>query len=240
MNGSDLYFLRQEAKMSRESLLKLLDISLRTLINWENLGEKFKLGKPYILALRVIFESKLLKDKLQKITKGAYDIAPSRYVSIWLVCGHELMLMRDVAYHAEFKGDDKFLNDEIRKSIREKSIIVYPLRHNEVINIAGEKNIRNHPGKSETESDTQYFKDSVCKSILHIPFFSETEVGARPAALLVLEENIKQIEDNDNKAYEEDKIKELIDLLKDNFNNGIGKICKALDFYTSIYCDFKN
>ena len=234
MNGSDLFFLRQEAKMSRESLSKLLDISLRTLINWENSGVDFTLGKPYVLAMRVIFESKLLRNKLQKITREAYNIASSRYVSIWLVCGHELMLMRNIAYHAEFIAEDKFLNDEIRKSIREKSLIVYPLKHNEIINEAGIDNIRNHPGKDKTESDTQYFKDGVCKSILHIPFFSETDVGARPAALLVLEEK-----DNE-KAYEENEIIKLTALLKESFNNGIGKICKALDFYTSLYCDFKN
>ncbi len=235
MNGNDLKLLRNEAMMSRESLSQLLDISLRTMINWENQGINVKLGKPYILALRAIFESRLLKHKLQQITKAAYAIAPSRYVSIWLVCGYELMLMRDVAYHAEFIGDDKFLNDEIRKSIREKSLIVYPLKHNKIVNLAGEENIRNHPGKSKTESDTQYFKDGVCKSILHIPFFSETEVGARPAALLVLEE----IEGNDGEGYNEDKIVKLKELLIENFSNGIGKICKALDFYRPLYCDYK-
>lgn len=238
MNGSDLSFLRQEAKMSRESLSKLLDISLRTLINWESSGLDCILGKPYVLASRVIFESKLLRDKLQKITREAYSIAPSRYVSIWLVCGHELMLMRNVAYHADFTGEDKFLNDEIRKSIREKSLIAFPLKNNEIINIGGEENIRTHSGKSKTESDTQYFKDGVCKSILHIPFFLETDVGARPAALLVLEEKEKPLEKD--KPYQENEIIQLKQLLKDNFNNGIGKICKALDFYISLYCDLKN
>ncbi len=235
MNSKDLIRLRKEAKMTREALSQQLDISLRTLINWESPDTKVKLGKPYILALRVIFESKLLRDKLQQITKAAYDIAPSSYVSLWLVCGHELMLMHDVAYHADFKRDDKFLNDEIRKSIREESLIAYPLRHNEVVNLTGERNIRNHPGKSETEPDTQYFKDGVCKSILHIPYFSETEVGARPAALLVLE----QMKESDGKIYTEATIKELKLLLKENFTNGIRRICKEVNFYSTLYCDYK-
>lgn len=250
MNGNNLKFLRKNAGMSQDELSKLLDITLRTLISWEGSkdndeklkedrkdnGEKAKLGKPYVLALRVIFESKLLKSKLREIAEKSYKIAPSRYISIWLVCSHELMLMRDVALHANFQVENKFTNDETRKSIRENSLFTYPIKNNEIINEV-KKNIHKHPGKGKAEKDTHYFKDCVFeKNILLIPLFCETDTDVikRPTALLVLEDK-----NQDNKVYTEDDINKLEVLLENKYNAGIGEICKALDYYSPLYCDYK-
>lgn len=236
MNGNDLKFLREGAHMSKVELSKLLDITLRTLVSWEEKGNKYTLGKPYVLASRVLFESKLLKNKLRKIADEAYKIAPSRYISVWLICSHELMLMRDVALHADFQEKNKFTNDEIRKNIREKSLFVYPMKYNEVINET-KKSINKHPGKGKAENNTHYFKDCVfARNILLIPHFCETEtdIGTRPAVLLVLEDKIK-----DAMTYNQEKVNKLKTLIRKGYTNGIECVCKALDYYSPLYCDYK-
>lgn len=239
MVGSKLAYLRDLINMPRSELASLLDIGQRTLINWES-NDNVIIARPYILAVRKIFETKLLRDKIIVLSEKIFKLMPAEYVAVWIVNGNKVKLLENSTYHIAQDGKPTNSNVGLENEISSNSLTCKPLRDGHVINMTN-KEIQND-AHHVNHSFCGHLKSGECFNALKIPILGYTPNGFRPALLASLENRLSlsgknwQLDSkNYNEAFPENKIEELKLLIKDYYDKKLSEIFTALDFFTAIY-----
>lgn len=92
-----------------------------------------------------------------------------------------------------------FRNNTVHKEMNENSMVVQPLRSGKTIRLAGD-DIVDSPYKLIPNRSNMFYHDQICHSILHIPYFFESERGPLPMLLCSIENKLE-------KAKEQWKVK---------------------------------
>jgi Helix-turn-helix. len=239
MKGSGIKFLREKLNLTKRDLANKLEISERTLANWETEGkDHVNISAPHTLYLQMkIFGPGLLTSLIRQIEEDAFKISPSEYISMWLVFSEEIVLFRNTARHAFLFEEQKHDNSLVCKSFDDKnSLTILPLRTGLTLCRGGKNGIESLKPKGQRNRMSSYLQDGICFSVMKIPFLCEGRSGPIPKFLLNLENKLVKQKDKwlVNKTdkpgiYTEEDEKELRGLLKKYYDREFGKILNKMD-----------
>lgn len=252
MYGKDIAFLldlmnkqgEKERNSFKKSLAKKLDINLKTINSWVSNPSKmtYKIGRPYVAYMRRIFESLLILDRLRALEDKIFKIAPSEIVSFWLVCGTEVILLKDSTRNELLKPVKKFKyhNNEVHKRLSDISVTIDSIQTARVINLSGD-GIKNHKKKVIHHIMTSHLSNGICYSILKIPLIIGSLIGARVVGLIDLQNKLEKVSGGKWQPIHSDEINqkalytnEEVDLIRDvalkEYNSNLKEIIEALDY----------
>lgn len=255
MNGKDIGFLitliceknkQNEITLKRE-LADKLDISVKTLHNWitDPAKMKSKIGRPYVAYLRRIFEPLLIVDRLKELENTAFDITPSELICFWIVCGTEVILLKDSVRvePAESKHAVQYTNDEIHKRLSDESITVNAIQTAQAVNLHGPV-LHECVNKNAPHIVTSYLSKQMCYSLLKIPLVVRSVIGPRVIGLIELENKLSPssggvrkpidpttaVEPSAYPCFTEKEENVLRSKILNEYNKKLSKIMAALDY----------
>jgi hypothetical protein len=193
MDAKDFADLRQRCGMTQAAAAGALGVTPRTISGWEGAERERSFSGIEARAIRDLFISDLLGDRLGEMAEQAYRKIPSEFVAIWLVHGSECIVLPE-AVRLQQIGAGK--RREVRSArtvvpLSEKSLTTYPLRTGESVNLAGDR-IGDSPDKKYKGRWGIQYQDGVCESLLHVPAFTPSAFGPRPVLMLSFENKLDE------------------------------------------------
>lgn len=232
---------KDEAALKR-ALASKLDINIKTLNSWMSDKADAKIGRPYVAYLRRFFEPILIREKLHAIEESAFTIAPSECICFWIVCGTEVILLKDSVRNELLPQQYKFHNDEIHKLLSDDSMTVDSIQETKVINTYGEE-INHHKKKDFPHILTYLLSGGMCHSLLKVPVVIRSAIGPRVIGLLDLQNKLEKKPDGSRKPIQEQKgqrstdsiytegeVISLRDMVLTEYNTDLKVIMDALDY----------
>jgi transcriptional regulator with XRE-family HTH domain len=211
VKGRSLKTLRENAGLTQDEVARSLGVATRTLSKYERSEEI--LPRPYLLVLRELFEPRLVVPRVQEIAERLFAAVPSEMVSLWLVReATSVALLQQTSRFQCLLGRDEersecpwrrgdcddrmpcWRSDTVVKSLEEVSMVTYPLRGGETLNLSGEA-ITCHEAKLMPGRGNHFMRCGEVHSLLHVPLHTPTDAGPRPVALAVLENRLEPVLD---------------------------------------------
>lgn len=237
---------KKDVTVIKKELADKLNINVKTINNWITVhhDSESRIGRPYVAYLRKIFEPLLIRDVLRVVADKAFAIAPSELVCFWLVCGTEVVLIKDSVRNELLQPPRifRYYNDEIHKTLNDISLTIESIQTTQVINTSGK-------GKKELayletpHIVTTYLLNNHCYSNLKIPLIKGSNIGPRVLGLLELVNKLERKADkgfepmvhtayseNDN-FYTSDEINALRSMALNEFADHLKGIMRALDYF---------
>ncbi len=192
MNTQDVAALRQKAGLSQAALAQALGFASRTVAAWEATDPPRVLSEIESRALRGIFRTRILEDRLVDMCEQAFSAVPSELVAIWIVEGSECVLLpRATRYQDLQRGTRRDIYaQQSTAQLAEESLTSFPLRTGETLNLAGDAILHHKAKKYKGNRAHHNFQAGICESLLHVPAFTPSPRGPSPVLLLSLENKV--------------------------------------------------
>jgi len=236
---------KKDQNSIKKELAKQLDINLKTLESWVSAPEKklYSIGRPYVVYLRKIFEPLLLLEKIRELEEKIFKIAPSEFIGFWLVCGMELILLKDSVRNQLLKPQKKykFYNDELHKRLSDNSMTIESIQTAQIINTSGD-GINAHKKKIIPSTMANLLSGGKSISLLKIPLITGSSIGPRGIGLLDIRNKLEKREDgeyyqisidenNRKKAfYTKDEVEQIRDIAQREYTTNMKEVLDALDY----------
>lgn len=232
----------QDEVSIHKELANKLDINIKTFTSWITKKADNSIGRPYVAYLRRICEPFLIKARLQVLEEKAFAIAPSEFICFWIVCGTEVLLLKDTARNELFPSQFKYHNDEIHKRLTDISMTIDSIQETKVINAFAD-GISSHKKKVVSHTMTNHLSGGICYSMLKLPLVIRSTIGPRVIGLVDLQNKLeknekdewKPIQDqlgkrNTDSIYTEQEIDAVRELALSEYNDHLKPIMEALDY----------
>lgn len=235
---------KDESNIKKE-LSDKLNINIKTFNSWMTDSKKInsKIGRPYVAYMRKIFETHIIKNILRSIEDKAFKIAPSEFICFWLVCGSEIVLIKDSARNELLKPITKFryFNDEIHKMFNDNSLVVESIQKAQIFNISGCK-ANNCQKIVAPDIYRGYLCGGVCISTLKIPIVMGTPFGPRVIGLFDMVNKLTRNQEGkllpfslktelfEESLYTEEEVSSLKNMIHKEYDNNLRQLILALDY----------
>ncbi len=231
-----------EQTLTRDISQKL-DINIKTFTSWmsDPIKMEHKIGRPYVAYMRRMFESILLRDLIQGLVKKVFKIAQGEFVGFWIICGTEVVLLKDTARIETLKQKNKsrFYNDELHITLHDFSATVEAIQTAQVLNRPGTALI----GEQDFVGYhimTNYLTNKSCSSLLKIPIIIRSTIGPRVVGLLDIQNRLYKNDEgklvlvkprcSEEPLFTMQEVDQIREAALKEYNEKLHEIIQALDY----------
>jgi hypothetical protein len=231
MNSTNLKKLRSYLEIPISRLSAILNVSDRTITNWESDDTKQIDEANCLLLYNILIKSDKFINTIRKFVKSVYAAVNAEVICYWLRVGPEIVMFPDTSRYAvidpntSIYEDDNFShdNDMIIKRINQKSLTVEPLKNSKVLNLT-EEELVNHEDKRFANSAAGYCRDGVCHSCLRVPLMVPSDIGLKSVSLLSIDNKLinKKMpikSDKKEKLFTEEDIQKVVKILETHYQD---------------------
>jgi hypothetical protein len=226
-----------------KEIAEKLDINIKTFNSWINEKVDYRIGRPYVAYLRRIFEPLLFKERLHALEESVFEKVPSEFIGFWVVCGTEVILLKDTARNALFPVSQRYFNDEIHKRLTDISTTIDAIQETRVINVfdAGDGIYK---GNTAPHTVTHHLSGRTCFSMLKVPIVTRSSIGPRVVGLVDLRNKLASVNCSGwepvqrtpgNRSTDTIFTNEDIELIRQiayrEFDTNLRKLMEALDYF---------
>lgn len=234
----------KDEQVVKKDLSDKLDVNIKTFNSWTTEGKgkrDVKISRPMVAYLRRIVEPLLIRPRICTITSKLFALVPSECVAFWLVCGTEVILLKDsVRSQCVDQNKEYNQNDEIHKTLNDGSMTIDAIQNAQIVNTT-KSFIKNYGDSNHLY--VNYLTNSECHSVVKIPLIVGSKIGPRVVAVIELQNKLdnngsgKQsvIKENSRSSdvgiFSSDDIDRIRTEALQGYNNTLKELMASLDYF---------